>query len=148
MTARARWVTENVHLRVVGVGQPASPPATSPSRKRHWSRSTAATTRAPTARHTTRPAGSGSLAGTVTFTLHDNGDCTGTVVYGPVDRAVAGPVAGVTVETSNTTAMTASGTFSWKVAYDSTNSAQEDIPGSCHETSALTVGNRGTVSGP
>jgi hypothetical protein len=96
----------------------------------------------------TAPAGSGSLAGTVTFTLHDNGDCTGTVVYGPVDRAVAGPVAGVTVETSNTTAMTASGTFSWKVAYDSTNAAQEDIPGSCHETSALTVGNRGTVSGP
>ena len=96
----------------------------------------------------TAPAGSGSLAGTVTFTLYDTSDCTGTVLYGPVDRAVAGPVAGVTVETSNTTAVTASGSFSWKVAYDSTNSAQEDIPGSCHETSALTVTNGGTVSSP
>ena len=38
----------------------------------------------------TAPAGSGNLAGTVTFTLYDIGDCTGTVLYGPVDRAVAG----------------------------------------------------------
>jgi hypothetical protein len=27
------------------------------------------------------------------------------------------------------------------VSYDSTNPAQEDIPASCHETSALTIDN-------
>jgi hypothetical protein len=53
-----------------------------------------------------------------------------------------------TVSTSNTTAQLASGTFSWSVAYDSTNSAQEDISPKCHETSALTVSNGGTVTSP
>jgi hypothetical protein len=52
------------------------------------------------------------------------------------------------VSTSNTTAQLATGTFSWKVSYDSTNSAQRDIPASCHETSALTVTNGGTISSP
>ncbi|MFC7725514.1 hypothetical protein ACFQW6_10375 [Nocardioides sp. GCM10028917] len=96
----------------------------------------------------TAPAGSGSLAGKVTFTLYNTSDCTGAVLYGPVDRAVDGPVAGVTVETSNATDVTASGAFSWSVSYDSTNAAQEDIPASCHETSALTIANGGTVSSP
>ncbi len=96
----------------------------------------------------TAPVGSGNLAGTVTFTLYGSSDCSGTALYGPVDRAVAGPATGVTVGTSNTADVTASGSFSWKVSYDSTNSAQEDIPGSCHETSALTIANGGTVSSP
>ena len=94
----------------------------------------------------TAPAGSGALAGTVTFTLYPTNDCTGTALYGPVNRTVAGPATGVTVNTSNTTAVSASGSFSWKVAYDSTNLAQRDIADSCHETSSLTITNGGTVS--
>ncbi|WP_200948223.1 hypothetical protein [Nocardioides sp. Soil774] len=94
------------------------------------------------------PAGSGNLAGTVTFTLYSTSDCTGTALYGPVNRSVAGAASGVTVNTSNTTAVSTSGSFSWKVAYDSTNQAQEDISAKCHETSALTITNGGTVSSP
>ncbi|HEY5882554.1 MAG TPA: hypothetical protein VIU11_26835 [Nakamurella sp.] len=52
------------------------------------------------------------------------------------------------VSTSNTTAVTASGSFSWLVGYDSTNLAQRDIPASCHETSVLTIVNGGTISSP
>ncbi len=33
-----------------------------------------------------------------------------------------------------------------EVGYDSTNAAQRDIAPSCHETSALTITNGGTVS--
>jgi hypothetical protein len=96
----------------------------------------------------TAPAGSGDLAGEVTFALYATSDCSGTELYGPVDRDVAGAASGVTVETANTNAVTASGDFSWKVSYDSTNPAQEDIPATCHETSALTITNGGTVSSP
>jgi hypothetical protein len=34
------------------------------------------------------------------------------------------------------------------VSYDSTNAAQRDIPGSCHETSSLTITNGGTINSP
>jgi hypothetical protein len=54
----------------------------------------------------------------------------------------------VTVSTSNTTAVTASGPFSWSVSYDSTNSAQEDIGPKCTETSSLTITNGSSVSSP
>jgi hypothetical protein len=95
----------------------------------------------------TAPAGSGNLAGNVSFTLYPTANCTGTPVYGPVDVAVAG-ASPQTVGTSNSTAITASGSFSWSVAYDSTNPAQRDIPANCQETSSLTVTNGGTVSSP
>ena len=91
------------------------------------------------------PAG-GNLAGTVSFALYASDDCSGASIY-----STTKPVAGVspqTVSTSNSTAQTASGDFSWSVSYDSTNLAQEDIPATCHETSALTVDNGGTVSSP
>jgi hypothetical protein len=91
------------------------------------------------------PAG-GALAGTVSFDLYANGACSGTAIY-----STTAPVAGVsprTVSTSNTTAVLVSGTYSWKVSYDSTNPAQRDIPESCHETSALTVTNGGTITSP
>lgn len=95
----------------------------------------------------TAPAGSGALAGTVSFTLYSTGNCSGPALYGPVTRSVAGSATtGVTVSTSNTTAVSASGSFSWKVSYDSTNPAQRDIGDSCHETSSLTIANGGTVS--
>jgi hypothetical protein len=86
----------------------------------------------------------GAMAGTVAFALYATDDCTGDTVY-----STTAPVAGAspqTVSTSNTTAVSASGSFSWKVSYDSTNAAQEDIGDSCHETSALTITNGGTIS--
>jgi hypothetical protein len=92
------------------------------------------------------PAG-GNLNGSVTFTLYNDGTCTGSVIYGPVEVTVSG-ASPQTVSSSNTTAVTASGTFSWKVNYDSDNLAQEDIPDTCHETSALTITNGGTISSP
>ncbi len=92
------------------------------------------------------PAG-GKMTGTVSFTLYPSSDCTGTPVFPTVERAVDGN-SPQTVGTSNSIAVTASGTYSWKVSYTSTNSAQRDIPASCHETSALTIENGGTVSSP
>jgi len=91
------------------------------------------------------PAG-GNLAGTFSFTLYPSSDCTGTSVY-----STTVPVAGASpqpVTTANTTAVTATGSYSWSVSYDSTNTAQRDIPASCHETSSLTITNGGTISSP
>jgi hypothetical protein len=94
----------------------------------------------------TAPAGSGNLAGTVSFALYASADCSGTAIYSTtVSISGASPK---TASTSNTTAQTASGSFSWKVSYDSTNQAQRDIPDSCHETSGLTITNGGTISSP
>jgi hypothetical protein len=89
----------------------------------------------------------GDLDGSVSFALYRSSDCTGTAIYGPVEVDVSG-ASPQTVETSNTTEVTASGSFSWLVSYDSDNLAQDDIPASCHETSALTITNGGTVSSP
>jgi len=86
----------------------------------------------------------GNMAGTVSFDLYATADCTGDPLYSTT-AAVAG-ASPQTVSTSNTTAVTASGPFSWKVSYDSTNTAQEDIGPSCHETSELTITNGGTIS--
>jgi hypothetical protein len=88
----------------------------------------------------------GNLAGTVSFDLYSGDSCAGTALYSTTASVSA--ASPQTVSTSNTTAQLASGTFSWKVSYDSTNSAQRDIPASCHETSALTVTNGGTISSP
>lgn len=93
------------------------------------------------------PAGTGNLAGSVFFTLFPSSDCTGTPVYTSGAVAVAG-ASPQTRATSNTTAVTASGSFSWRVRYDSTNLAQRNISNSCHETSALTITNGGTISSP
>jgi len=95
------------------------------------------------------PAG-GDLAGTVSFELYASSDCSGTAIY-----STTRPVAGASPQTVSTTgaatqppAQASSGNFSWNVSYDSDNSAQRDIPASCHETSALTVSNGGTISSP
>jgi hypothetical protein len=82
----------------------------------------------------------------VSFALYANGTCAGRrpTARPPPSRS-ASPK---TVSTSNTTAQLTSGSFSWLVSYDSTNAAQRDIPASCHETSALTIANGGTVSSP
>ena len=86
----------------------------------------------------------GAMAGTVAFALYATDDCSGTAIYSTT-ATVAG-ASPQTVSTSNTTAVQVSGSFSWKVSYDSTNPAQRDIGNSCHETSALTITNGGTVS--
>lgn len=89
----------------------------------------------------------GNLAGKAHFTLYDNADCTGNVLYSTGANGVS--VSGSspqTVGTSNTTAQSTSGSFSWSVSFDSTNAAQEDIAASCHETSALTVTNGASTS--
>jgi len=89
------------------------------------------------------PAG-GNLAGTAHFALYTTADCTG-----PTSYTAAVGVSGTspkTVSTSNTAPQSATGDFSWSVSYDSTNSAQEDIAASCHETSALTVTNGASTS--
>lgn len=84
----------------------------------------------------------GDLTGSVSFTLFPSTDCTGTAVYGPVSVPIpAGAGLSETVSTSNTTAILASGDFSWSVSYDSTNPAQEDVAASCHEVSNLTINN-------
>ncbi len=94
------------------------------------------------------PAG-GNLAGTAHFALYPSSDCTGTALYttGTAGVTIAG-ASPQTASTSNTTAVTTSGSFSWSVSYDSTNPAQRDIPASCHETSGLTIANGGTISSP
>jgi hypothetical protein len=99
------------------------------------------------------PAGSGNLAGTVSFALYASGDCaTGgdTPIY-----STTRPVSGASPQTVNTAdsasqpAAQGAGSYSWLVSYDSTgNDAQRDIPASCHETSSLTINNGGTVSSP
>ncbi|HWJ09761.1 MAG TPA: hypothetical protein VNS46_10320 [Nocardioides sp.] len=81
----------------------------------------------------------GDLAGTVTFELFDNATCSGSPLWSE-DVAVDGP-SGLTVGTSNAEAVDASGDFSWRVAYDSDNPAQRDIPSSCEEVSSLTIDN-------
>jgi hypothetical protein len=93
----------------------------------------------------------GNLAGSVTFTLYPSSDCTGTPVFPSATVSVAG-ASPQKVSTSNTTKVKATGTFSWRVTYDSTNDAQRDITQTdsttCQETSVLTVSNGGTVSSP
>jgi hypothetical protein len=93
------------------------------------------------------PAG-GNLAGKAYFTLYPTSDCSGTALYSTPNGVSVAGASPQTVSTSNTTAVAATGDFSWSVSYDSTNGAQRDIPASCHETSALTIINGATVSSP
>jgi hypothetical protein len=100
------------------------------------------------------PDGSGDLVGTVFFDLYATSDCTGTPLYTEKDGDEVGvAVSGAspqTVSTSNTDvkATAATGSYSWKVSYDSDNPAQQDIPASCEETSSLTIDNGDPVSSP
>jgi hypothetical protein len=88
----------------------------------------------------------GHPVGTVSFDLFASGDCTGASIYHVTQQITAS--SSPTVSTSNTVARPA-GTYSWLVSFDSTNGAQRDfIPGTCHETSSLTIANGGTVSSP
>ena len=95
----------------------------------------------------TAPAG-GALAGTVAFALYAGTTCQGAALY-----STTAPVAGTspqTVYTANTTTVvaTATGSYSWKVSYDSTNPAQLDIGNKCHENSSVTITNGAAQTGP
>lgn len=82
----------------------------------------------------------GDLAGSATFTLYPSGDCSGTSVY-----SASVPVSGAspqTVSTANTTVVvTASGSYSWKLAYSSTNANQTGFTATCKEATTLTINN-------
>lgn len=82
----------------------------------------------------------GNLAGTASFTLYPTTNCTGTPVFPTINVPVAG-ASPQTPSTSNTVAVSAGGSFSWKVSYDSTNPAQLDIGDTCKEVSTLTINN-------
>ncbi|MFC4140076.1 MULTISPECIES: hemagglutinin [unclassified Microbacterium] len=91
------------------------------------------------------PAG-GNLTGSVLFEFFANATCSGAAAW---SQTV--PVNGVspqTVSTGNAPAQSASGDFSWRVTYDSTNAAQRDIPASCQEVTKLTITNGALVSSP
>jgi hypothetical protein len=81
----------------------------------------------------------GALAGNVHFEAFESSDCSGPVI---VDQTK--PVSGAspqTVTTTNTTVSTTAANISWRVSYDSTNPAQDDIPATCKEATALTIDN-------
>jgi hypothetical protein len=87
----------------------------------------------------------GNLAGSVSFALYPSTDCTGTAIYDTGANPV--PVSGAspqTVSSANTTAVTATGSYSWQVSFASTNSKQLGIAASCKEVSALTIDNDNT----
>jgi hypothetical protein len=91
----------------------------------------------------------GDLDGTVFFDLYASADCTGEPIYTETDGVAVSGASPQTVSTSNTDVKaTASGSYSWKVSYDSDNPAQQDIPASCEETSSLTIDNGDPVSSP
>jgi hypothetical protein len=106
---------------------------------------TSAQTWVPSDSVTVSAAAGGALDGTVTFEFFTNATCDGENAF-ETTKDVSGPSSGVTVESGNAPAQTVTDSFSWSVSYDSDNPAQEDIAASCHETSALTIENGGTVS--
>jgi hypothetical protein len=91
------------------------------------------------------PAG-GDLAGSVTFKVFESSDCSGTAIYTQT-VSVSGP-SSQTVSTTNTTVSTTAANVSWQVSYDSTNPAQQDIPVTCLEKTALSIDNDGTATSP
>lgn len=87
----------------------------------------------------------GNMAGSVFFELFESADCTGSSIYSQtVGVSGANPK---TVNTTNTTVSTTSPTVSWRVTYTSTNPAQRSIAATCHEHTALTITNGGTITG-
>lgn len=105
---------------------------------------TTAQTWVPNDSATVSAAAGGNVKGTLTFSLFATDNCTGAVVY-TTTASLDGP-SPQTGSTANTTAVTASGEYSWQVSYHSDNPAQRHIAASCHETSSLTIANGGTAT--
>jgi hypothetical protein len=87
-----------------------------------------------------------NLAGSVTFKAYESSDCSGTAIVDQT-KTVSG-ASPQTVSTTNTTVSTTAANISWKVSYDSTNAAQQDISAKCFEKTALAIDNGGTVTSP
>jgi hypothetical protein len=86
----------------------------------------------------------GDLAGSVEFKAYESNDCSGTAILTET-KTVAG-ASPETVSTTNTTVSTIAANVSWKVTYTSTNPAQQSIPATCLEKTALTIDNGGTAT--
>jgi hypothetical protein len=87
-------------------------------------------------------AGGGAPTGDVAFELHNTSDCSGQALYTETVALPAGESLSKTVETSNTTAYTATETFYWKVTFTSTNAGHTGAGHACGvETSSLTIDN-------
>jgi hypothetical protein len=84
--------------------------------------------------------GTSTWAGTVAFTLYDNLTCDGSVLY---TESPAVSDSTPTVTTTNTTAYTATGDFSWKSVFtpDADTAAAGVLPSEHCENSSLTVTN-------
>ena len=88
----------------------------------------------------------GNLAGSVTFTVFESSDCSGTALY--TQTVTVSGASPQTVSTTNTTKSTTAANVSWLVGYDSTNGSQQSISARCFEKTALSIDNNGTVSSP
>ena len=94
------------------------------------------------------PAGTGNLAGSVTFQAFEGGTCSGTSIYGPQTVNVSGASPRTVITTNTAATVTTSKTISWRVSYTSTNPAQDSIGNKCTETSTLTISNGSTQTSP
>lgn len=92
--------------------------------------------------------GGGKLNGTVNFELYNSATCSGTAAY-TKNVTVTDATSGSTFSTDNSTVfVTASGSWSWRVRYQSSNAGQRSIDWSCQEVTALTVANGTTWNTP
>jgi len=80
------------------------------------------------------------LSGSLSFTLHQGGDCTGAILRPAETYTLTGATSPVTRSTTNSTvSVTASGTVSWEVVFTSTD---KRVTGSSRcESTALTITN-------
>jgi hypothetical protein len=91
---------------------------------------------------TVTSAGGSPLSGTLTFTLYETANCTGTAVNGQTyTRDLSGAASPATRSTNNTTYLvSADKTVSWLVTFDSSNPNVADSAPVC-ETTSLTIDN-------
>jgi hypothetical protein len=104
--------------------------------------STAATTTAqkwlPQDTATVTASGGATLAGTVTFSLYESADCTGSAVqsFGPFTVDSNGQAT-----TNNTTYYTTTKTISWRATFTSSNGVGSGSPSHCETMSVSTLNN-------
>jgi hypothetical protein len=81
-----------------------------------------------------------AISGTLTFTLHEGGDCTGTVLYTEPTITLTDEASPAIESTSNTTVtVDSTSTVSWLTVFDSSD---DFVNGSSHcESTALTITN-------
>jgi hypothetical protein len=82
-------------------------------------------------------AGGSTIAGTVTFSLYESADCTGTAVQTFPDR----PVTSGTASTNNSTYYTTATTISWKAVFTSSNAVGSGSPSHCETMTVSALDN-------